>query len=107
LHLRCHRVMEMRPSRLMSLLEQADLLRRPEQLKPFVQACEADYRGRKGLEQRDYPQAQKMAAALEAVLEVQARDVDLTGLQGPEIGEKLRAARILALTRVCGKGPAS
>ncbi len=29
LHLRCHRLMEMKPSRVMALLEEADLLRRP------------------------------------------------------------------------------
>ena len=106
LHLRCHRVMETRPSRLLALLDDADFLRRPDQLEPFLQACEADYRGRKGLEDRDYPQAQRMKAALEAALEVQARSLNLEGLQGPEIGEKLKIFRIAAIATICGKDPA-
>ena len=56
LHLRCHRLIEARPSTLMKLLEDADLLRRPERVQDFAAACEADFRGRKGLENRGYPQ---------------------------------------------------
>jgi tRNA nucleotidyltransferase (CCA-adding enzyme) len=99
LHLRCHRLMEMRPSRVMALLEDADLLRRPEQLKSFVQACEADYRGRKGSEERKYPQAHRLAAALEASLSIKARHLDTAGLDGRAIGELLRRSRIEAISR--------
>jgi tRNA nucleotidyltransferase (CCA-adding enzyme) len=98
LHLRCHRLMEMKPSSVMSLIEDADLLRKPELLDPFLHACEADYRGRKGLEQRDYPQAQRLRKALAAVQSVQARDIDTAGLEGKEVGEKLRRARIAAIS---------
>jgi len=98
-HLRCHRMMEMRPSRVMALLEDADLLRRPEQLWSFVQACEADYRGRKGNGEREYPQAQRLAVALEASLSIKARELDTTGLDGRAIGELLRRSRIDAISR--------
>ena len=109
LHLRCHQLMELRPSRLMALIEEADLLRRPEQLEPFLQACEADYRGRKGFEdrpypqgrkgfeERPYPQAQRLTAAVNAVREVRARQLNTEGLDGREIGEKLRQARVEAI----------
>ena len=97
LHLRCHRLLEMRPVKVMALIEDADLLRRPELLPLFLQACEADCRGRKGLEDESYPQAARLSAALEAVLKVQARDLNLEGLQGPAIGEQLRRARIEAI----------
>ena len=106
LHLKCHRLLEMRPSRVMALIEEADLLRRPEQLEPLLQACEADYRGRKGFEDRAYPQAHRLSAALEAVLGIQARQLDIDGLDGREIGKKLREARIDAI-RACSSGPAS
>ena len=98
-HLRCHRLMEMRPSRVMSLLEDADLLRRPEQLESFVQACEADYRGRKGCEDREYPQARKLEIALEASLSIKARQLDIAGLDGHAIGALLRRSRIEAISR--------
>ncbi|MEE8339613.1 MAG: multifunctional CCA addition/repair protein [Xanthomonadales bacterium] len=99
LHLRCHRLMEMQPSRVMALLEDADLLRRPEQMEQFVQACEADYRGRKGSEERKYPQAHRLAVALEAGLSIKARQLDTAGLDGRAIGELLRRSRIEAISR--------
>ena len=97
LHLRCHQLMELRPSRLMALIEEADLLRRPEQLESFLQACEADYRGRKDFEERPYPQAQRLTAAVNAAREVRARQLNTEGLDGREIGEKLRQARVEAI----------
>lgn len=97
LHLRCHRVCEMRPAKLMALIESADLLRRPETLPEFVHACEADYRGRKGLESRPYPQAQRLRAALDAALSVRARDLDRKDLEGAEVGRLLRQERIRAI----------
>jgi len=100
LHLRCHRLMETQPARVMALLEDADLLRRPEQLESFVQACEADYRGRKGCEERKYPQARRLAAALEASLSIKARQLDTSGLGGHAIGELLRRSRIEAISRI-------
>jgi tRNA nucleotidyltransferase (CCA-adding enzyme) len=100
LHLRCHQVMEMRPPKVMALLEEADLLRRPEGLQPFLQACEADCRGRKGRENDPYPQAGRLTAALQAALGVQARELDIEGLDGRDIGEKLRKARVAAISRI-------
>ncbi|HMB60926.1 MAG TPA: multifunctional CCA addition/repair protein [Xanthomonadales bacterium] len=98
LHVLCHRAEELRPSRLLALLEQADLLRRPERLEPFLQACESDFRGRKGLEQRPYPQTNTVKAALEAVAAVKPASMELEGLSGEQIGLKIREARIEAIS---------
>lgn len=97
LHLRCHRLLEMRPDTVMRLIEDADLVRRPQGMDDFLHACEADYRGREGFEERPYPQAQRLRAALAAVHGVQARDLDMSGLEGKQVGEKLRRARIEAI----------
>jgi tRNA nucleotidyltransferase (CCA-adding enzyme) len=97
LHLRCHRLLEARPSTIMKLIEEADLLRRPERTQNFLQACEADYRGRKGLEDRSYPQAERLTKALQAAQSVGAVDVQTAGLEGAGIGEKIREARIEAI----------
>lgn len=97
LHLRCHLMTEMKPATKLRLLEDADLLRRPEGLDDFVRACEADYRGRKDFENRPYPQADLLAEALQAALSVRARDLDTEGLKGSQIGNKLRQARIEAI----------
>jgi tRNA nucleotidyltransferase (CCA-adding enzyme) len=103
LHLRCHAVMEMRPAKILALLEEADLLRRPERLEPFIQACEADYLGRKGLSQRPYPQGDRLRLALNAALSVRVASLDIAGLEGEAIGHKLRAARIDAIVETIGK----
>jgi len=97
LHLRAHRLCEMRPGGVMRLIEEADLLRRPELLPDFLAACEADYRGRQGREERPYPQAARLRRALDAALAVQARDLDTAGLEGEQIGAKLREARVAAI----------
>jgi tRNA nucleotidyltransferase (CCA-adding enzyme) len=102
LHLRCHRLIEARPSTLMKLIEDAGLLRRPDRVQDFVRACEADYRGRKGLEDRSYPQGDRLQAALRAALAVRARDIATQGLDGVQIGELLRKARIKAIAGAAG-----
>ena len=90
---------EMKPATRLKLLEDADLLRRPELLDDFAHACEADYRGRGGHESRDYPQGRILRAALEAALAVRARDLDTEGLKGSQVGNLLRKKRIEAIAR--------
>jgi tRNA nucleotidyltransferase (CCA-adding enzyme) len=99
LHLRCHRAQEMGAKALLKFLEAADLLRRPERLQPLLQACESDYRGRLGLEQRPYPQAGIIASALLAAQEVKAANLDTEGLSGLEIGQALHTARIESIAK--------
>jgi tRNA nucleotidyltransferase (CCA-adding enzyme) len=100
LHLRCHRALELRPASLLSVLEEADLLRRPERLELFLQACEADYRGRKDRTEKPYPQAACVRAALEAALAVKVATLEVGGLSGEEIGKKLRLARVEAIGKL-------
>lgn len=102
LHLRCHRLIEARPATIMKLIEDADLLRRPERISYFLQACEADYRGRKGLENRPYPQAERLRRALQAALAIRTADIPTDGLVGAQIGEKIRQARIDAIGGAVG-----
>ena len=92
-----HRALELRPSTLLELLEHLDAFRRPARFEQFVLACEADIRGRTGLEDRDYPQAKYLRHALELASAVKLDAATLSQLQGPQIGERLREARIAAL----------
>ncbi len=98
-HLRCHRLMEMRPQTVMRLIESGDFLRRPERLDLFLSACEADYRGRLGFEQRDYPQAAFLRRAVEAVLALKVADLE-TQATGAQLGEALRRARVTAIANL-------
>ena len=51
---------------MLKLLESLDAFRRPERLDKFLLACEADARGRKGLEDRNYPQNSYLKSILAA-----------------------------------------
>jgi len=93
-HLDCHRLLEARPVTVLRLLERLDVFRQPDVLADFVTACEADYRGRKGLQDRPYPQGEYLHRAYQAVADMRARDLDLNGVSGPQVGELLRQARI-------------
>jgi tRNA nucleotidyltransferase (CCA-adding enzyme) len=93
-HLRCHRILEARPVTVLRLLEKLDVFRQPQRLPEFVTACEADYRGRKGLQDRPYLQGDYLIRAFQAVAGLRARDLDLKGLSGPQVGERLRQARV-------------
>ncbi len=84
-----HRVDELRPSTRLEVLETCDALRRPERFVQILLACEADYRGRLGWEERAYPQAKTWQTALAAVRAVDAGAIARDVMQP---AEKLGAA---------------
>ena len=93
-----HRFFELRPQTMVRLFEAIDILRRPEDLEPFLQAVEADFRGRGGgFAHRPYPQTAAMRKAVEAVGRVETRPLLETGLKGKALGEALRRARVRAV----------
>lgn len=95
-HLKCHQAFSLKPGTLWRLLQRLDVLRRPERVEAFVQACECDARGRLGLEDRPYPQAEYVRNAMEIVRGIKAQDLP-ADIQGSEIGEMLIQRRIQAL----------
>jgi tRNA nucleotidyltransferase (CCA-adding enzyme) len=62
-----HKVEELKPGTILDMLEGADALRRPERFDQMVTACEADFRGRAGYEERHYPQGKRLRRLLAAV----------------------------------------
>ncbi|MCG6036975.1 multifunctional CCA addition/repair protein [Acinetobacter baumannii] len=96
-HLKCHQIMSLKPGTVWRLLQRLDVLRRPERVEAFVQACECDARGRLGLEDRPYPQAQYMLDAMQVVRSIKVQDLP-ENIKGAEIGEMLIQYRIDALT---------
>ena len=56
-HTHVHRAFELRADTVVKTLEGCDALRRPERFADFLLACEADARGRTGLEDRSLPAA--------------------------------------------------
>ena len=94
-HLHMHRLNELKASTILKLLELTGSLRNSERAEQFVLACEADARGRTGLEERDYPQKAQFFDYLAA-----ANSVDTTNIAKKiesdstehHHGEKIKAA---------------
>jgi tRNA nucleotidyltransferase (CCA-adding enzyme) len=96
-HTHGHRALELKASTLRELLQSFDVYRRPQRFEEFIAACEMDARGRKGLEQRSYPQADYLRGAAKAAREVAVQPLLEKGFKGPELGEALKRERLKAL----------
>ncbi|SFB33747.1 tRNA nucleotidyltransferase (CCA-adding enzyme) [Pseudomonas sp. NFIX10] len=96
-HTHGHRVLELKASTLLELLQSFDVYRRPQRFEEFIAACEMDARGRKGLEQRSYPQADYLRGAAAAARAVAVQPLLEKGFKGPELGEAIKRERLRAL----------
>ena len=96
-HTHCHRALELRGKTLMKLFTATDALRRPERFEEFLLACEADSRGRLGLEDRDYSQTDYLRRAVAIAKQVSAADFADQGINGRDLGEAIQAERIRRL----------
>lgn len=97
-HTHCHRALELKPSTLLDTLQNLDAFRQPQRLEEFLLACTADSRGRTGHENSAYPQAALFRAAFTAAHRVDTKQLVAEGLQGTEIGERVRNLRLAAVT---------
>ena len=102
-HGKVHRALELRAATVLELFEETDAFRRPDRFSELLIACEADARGRTGLEDRDYPQRAYLdrlrIAAAGAVLPPR----EMAEKRGAEIGAALRAKRLSVLEELRGK----
>ncbi|ANI13058.1 MULTISPECIES: multifunctional CCA addition/repair protein [Pseudomonas] len=96
-HTHAHRALELRPSTLLELLQAFDVYRRPQRFEEFIAASEMDARGRHGLENRAYPQADYLRGAARAAREVAVQPLLEKGFKGAELGEALKRERLKAL----------
>jgi len=106
-HSHCHRLLELRAATILDTLEKLDAFRRPERFQQFLLVCEADSRGRKGLEQRDYPQRQWFQEAREAAAQVDPKLFVANGLTGSAIAQALRKERLKAIRAIRDQWSAS
>ena len=95
-HLNVHRIDELKPATVHDLIARCDGFRKPARIAQLATVCEADARGRAGLADSAYPQAQTLRRLHAAALSLRAADV-AAGLEGPAVGEALRKARIAAI----------
>jgi len=74
-HGNVHRALELRPGTVVELLERVDAFRRPERFEEFLQACECDFRGRPGYEDKAFPAPDYLRQALMAAQAIDAAEV--------------------------------
>ncbi len=97
-HLNVHRLAELRDATVLELLERCDAFRNPGQVQRIALCCEADKRGRLGSADADYPQGPELCRLHAAAAAVNARDLPgHQNLQGPQMGEAVRRARVAAI----------
>lgn len=77
-HGNVHRALELRPATLVELLERVDAFRRPDRFEAFLQACECDFRGRPGYEDKPFPPPAYLRQALDAAQAIDAAEVART-----------------------------
>ena len=99
-HLDCHRILEMKPATVLKKLESLDAFRRPERFEQFLLACEADARGRTGLEDKEYIQGKFFREAFEATNQLDIQPLIESGITGEALGNEIKTRRIEILARL-------
>lgn len=96
-----HRATELRPETLLRMLKDCDAFRRSQRFQQLLLVCEADARGRHGLQDRPYPQAALLERVLAAANAVPLPET--AGRSGEEIGAQLHQARLLAIQQTLAR----
>ena len=99
-HLLCHKALQLEPEIIVNLLKGIGALKSAAKLEDFILCCMADARGRTGFEQRDYPPADYLRAALSLVMDVSIADLVKSGIEGAEIGRQLNLRRIACIAEL-------
>jgi tRNA nucleotidyltransferase (CCA-adding enzyme) len=94
-----HRAFELKPRTVLEFIERADAVRRPERFGHVLLACQADARGRLGLEDKPYPQREYLIAARAAAAAIKP-SAEERDAPGPKIAEQLHRRRLATITAV-------
>ncbi|WP_299802020.1 multifunctional CCA addition/repair protein [uncultured Shewanella sp.] len=99
-HQNIHKINELRADTLVKLFDKADFWRKPQRLEQLLIACEADAKGRTGLELSPYPQANYLKQCFVAASAVEVKTIIQQGFKGAEIREQLSIARVAAVQAI-------
>jgi tRNA nucleotidyltransferase (CCA-adding enzyme) len=103
-HGNIHRSGEFGAAAVVRLLERCDGFRKPQRFESVLLACECDARGRGGLEEKPYPQRERLLAALKAAQAVSTHEIAeqarQEGIEGPRVGEMIHNMRVQAVAQL-------
>jgi len=94
-----HRIAEMKPATIVKTLVALDAFRRPERFQQFLQACEADARGRTGYEDQQPEQTAWFEQCQVAAADIQIETL-IKGVKGQAVREIINQARIEAIQKL-------
>jgi tRNA nucleotidyltransferase (CCA-adding enzyme) len=101
-----HRAFELKPKTVLEFMERADAFRRPERFAQALLACEADSRGRTGLEHEPYPQRPYLHAARDAAAAIKPTAQDIAAHAGARIAQLLHQRRVQAIAELRARADA-
>jgi tRNA nucleotidyltransferase (CCA-adding enzyme) len=99
-----HRAFELKPKTILEFMERADAFRRPERFDQALLACEADSRGRAGLENVPYPQREYLQAARAAAAAIKPSAQEIAELAGAKIAERVHQRRVQTIAELRPQG---
>ncbi|MCP4957571.1 MAG: multifunctional CCA addition/repair protein [Photobacterium aquimaris] len=96
-HTKIHHAQEMRANTFITIFDQIDGWRKPERISQLATCCRADARGRQGLEDTLYPQADILIAVFDIAQAVSVKPIIAAGFTGADIKHQLAQSRIAAV----------
>lgn len=96
-HGKLHQALKMRPDTLLEFLMELDAFRQPERFGDFLKACEADSRGRTGLENCALPETDLVLRALQAASSIDAGAIAKQYSEPEKIKQAVFEARLQAV----------
>jgi tRNA nucleotidyltransferase (CCA-adding enzyme) len=99
-HGKLRQVLKMRPETLLEFLIELDAIRQPARFGDFLKACEADSRGRAGLEHCDLQETEFINHALEASVSIDAGAIAKQHGEPEAIKKAVFAARLTAIKQI-------
>jgi tRNA nucleotidyltransferase (CCA-adding enzyme) len=97
-HTTSHKAIHLQPEALAEMLFNIGAFKKNNTLIYFLLACEADAKGRTGLEKKPYPQASFIQNAQQAALAINTESLTSGSLKGPQIGAAIQQSRTQAIT---------
>jgi tRNA nucleotidyltransferase (CCA-adding enzyme) len=96
-HLHPHRIRELKPTTVVNMLNSIDAFRNPEHFDRFLNACEADMRGRKGFEDQKFRRIDLTRAFYHAATQVDTAAIAGSFESGEDIRTEINRARASAI----------
>lgn len=97
-HLHVHKAFDLEPADILALFNQLDVWRKPDEFEDFLLACKADFTGRLGFENKDYPQTDYLFIAYSLLQKITAKQFVEQGLKGLEIKTAIAKQRLEKLS---------